>query len=117
MKCVCLLPAPQLLWMVKAASLKPGRSPLPAHSPRRPRPAGNVEVPPELAQELLEASDQYMLEVLKRLCEQTISKQLAPDNVLAVRGQRGRGRLRDGRPCLALSGCWPAVPRRLTAAV
>jgi hypothetical protein len=43
-----------------------------------------VDVPPELAQELLEASDQYMLDTLKHLCEQTITDQLAPDNVSAA---------------------------------
>ena len=43
--------------------------------------AKTVEVPPELAQELLEASDQYLLDSLKRLCEATIAAQLAPDNV------------------------------------
>lgn len=42
---------------------------------------GNVDVPPELAQELLEAADQYMLDTLKRLCEAAIAAQLAPDNV------------------------------------
>lgn len=53
---------------------------LPAPNPG----AGKVEVPPELAQELLEASDQYMLDTLKHLCEQTITDQLAPDNVSAA---------------------------------
>lgn len=38
----------------------------------------------ELAQELLEAADQYMLETLKRLCEMKIVEELAPDNVSAV---------------------------------
>lgn len=42
---------------------------------------GTVEVKPELAQELLEAADQYLLDPLKRLCEATIAGQLAPDNV------------------------------------
>lgn len=45
---------------------------------------GNVKVAPELAQELLQVSDQYMIETLKRLCEQAIAEQLAPDNVSAV---------------------------------
>ncbi|KAL4437552.1 hypothetical protein ABPG77_003533 [Micractinium sp. CCAP 211/92] len=45
---------------------------------------GKVEVPPELAQELLEVADQYMLEPLKHLCESTITDQLAPDNVSAA---------------------------------
>lgn len=45
---------------------------------------GSVKVPTELAQELLEASDQYMLETLKRLCERAIGEQLSPDNVSAA---------------------------------
>jgi len=45
---------------------------------------GTVEVPPELAQELLEAADQYLLDSLKRLCEGAIAAQLAPDNVAAA---------------------------------
>lgn len=45
---------------------------------------GEVEVPSELAQELLEVSDQYMLERLKGLCEAAITKELAPDNVSAA---------------------------------
>lgn len=60
----------------------------PAAAP--PPGAGSVEVPPELAQELLEASDQYMLETLKRLCEMKIKDELEPDNVSAV-GGRGAG--------------------------
>ena len=38
----------------------------------------------ELAQELLEVADQYMLDRLKHLCEQAITKELAPDNVSAA---------------------------------
>lgn len=45
---------------------------------------GSVAVPAELAQELLEAADQYMLETPKRLCEAAIAAQLAPDNVAAA---------------------------------
>lgn len=41
-------------------------------------------MPPELAQELLEVADQYMLDGLKRLCENAITEQLAPDNVSAA---------------------------------
>ena len=53
--------------------------------PPPPAPAaGKVEVPPELAQELLEVADQYMLEPLKHLCEAAITSQLAPDNVSAA---------------------------------
>lgn len=45
---------------------------------------GTVEVRPELAQELLEAADQYMLDGLKRLCEATIAGQLSAENVTAA---------------------------------
>ena len=37
-----------------------------------------------MAQELLEVSDQYMLDTLKRLCEQAITDQLSADNVSAA---------------------------------
>lgn len=39
--------------------------------------AGKVEVTPELAQELLQAADQYMLDGLKRLAEATIGAALS----------------------------------------
>ncbi|GAB4819192.1 hypothetical protein N2152v2_006238 [Parachlorella kessleri] len=42
---------------------------------------GHVDVTAELAQELLEAADQYMLDNLKRLCEIKIAEELQPDNV------------------------------------
>lgn len=45
---------------------------------------GKLDVQPELAQELLQVSDQYMLERLKHFCEAAITKQLATDNVAAV---------------------------------
>ena len=45
---------------------------------------GSVKVPPELAQELLEAADQYMLDTLKKLCEKVISDELTPENVGAA---------------------------------
>eukprot|EP00887_Chlorella_sp_A99_P002122 scaffold21.g2122.t1 len=45
---------------------------------------GTVEVPSDLAQELLEVADQYMLDRLKQLCEAAITKELAPDNVSAA---------------------------------
>lgn len=35
---------------------------------------GSVEVKPDMAQDLLRAADQYLLEQLKRLCEECISK-------------------------------------------
>jgi len=46
--------------------------------------SGSVEVPPEIAEELLKAADQYMLEGLKRLCEAAISSGLCTDNLAAV---------------------------------
>ena len=45
---------------------------------------GTVDVTPEMAQELLAASDQYMLDTLKRLCEATIAAQLTAENVSAA---------------------------------
>ena len=71
--------------------------------PPLPGCAGSVEVSPELAQELLEASDQYMLETLKRLCEMKIREELEPDNVSAV-GARGRSCARG--PHTERSGLW-----------
>ena len=45
---------------------------------------GEVEVPPDMAQELLAAADQYMLGTLKRLCEAAIAGQLTAENVSAA---------------------------------
>lgn len=45
---------------------------------------GKVEVTPDIAQELLRAADQYLLEGLKRLCEAAIGDGLCLDNLLAV---------------------------------
>lgn len=45
---------------------------------------GTLDVPPELAQELLEAADQYMLDDLKRLCEKALAAQLSPETVAAA---------------------------------
>uniref|UniRef100_A0A452Z240 BTB domain-containing protein n=1 Tax=Aegilops tauschii subsp. strangulata TaxID=200361 RepID=A0A452Z240_AEGTS len=42
---------------------------------------GSVEVTNELAQDLLRAADQYLLEGLKRLCEYTIAQDVNLDNV------------------------------------
>lgn len=42
---------------------------------------GTVDVLPEMAQELLAAADQYMLDTLKRLCEAAIAEQLTAENV------------------------------------
>lgn len=43
--------------------------------------AGDVNVTPDIAEELLKAADQYMLEGLKRLCETSISGGLSVDNI------------------------------------
>ncbi|CAI5474547.1 unnamed protein product [Closterium sp. Yama58-4] len=45
---------------------------------------GAVEVRPEMAQDLLRAADQYLLETLKRLCEHAIAKDLTVENVANV---------------------------------
>ena len=45
---------------------------------------GSVEVTPDIAEELLKAADQYMLEGLKRLCEAAISTGLCTDNLASV---------------------------------
>ncbi len=45
---------------------------------------GRVDVTPDIAQELLRAADQYLLEGLKRLCEAAIGEGLTADNLLAV---------------------------------
>ena len=46
--------------------------------------AGTVEVTADLAEELLQAADQYMLENLKRLCEIAIADTLTCENLGAV---------------------------------
>lgn len=43
-----------------------------------------MEVTPDIAEELLKAADQYMLEGLKRLCEAAISTGLCTDNLASV---------------------------------
>lgn len=48
----------------------------------RRRPAGSVEVAGEVAQELLQAADQYMLDGLKRLAEATIGGALTVASLL-----------------------------------
>ncbi|CAI6000458.1 unnamed protein product [Closterium sp. NIES-64] len=45
---------------------------------------GAVEVRPEMAQDLLRAADQYLLETLKRLCEHAIAQDLTVENVANV---------------------------------
>ncbi len=52
---------------------------------------GNVEVSPEIAPQLLQASDQYLLEGLKRLCEMRIAQvgcKLLCSIVLSIRRLR-----------------------------
>ena len=55
-----------------------------AHTRRAPARAGSVDVHACIAEELLQAADQYMLEGLKRLCEAAISSALAVDTLAAV---------------------------------
>lgn len=45
---------------------------------------GSVEVTTDIAQELLEVADQYMVDNLKKLCEDAISEQLSAENVSAA---------------------------------
>eukprot|EP00193_Tetraselmis_chui_P019389 CAMPEP_0177791712 /NCGR_PEP_ID=MMETSP0491_2-20121128/24096_1 /TAXON_ID=63592 /ORGANISM="Tetraselmis chuii, Strain PLY429" /LENGTH=698 /DNA_ID=CAMNT_0019313995 /DNA_START=331 /DNA_END=2423 /DNA_ORIENTATION=+ len=42
---------------------------------------GNVDVTPDIAEDLLRVADQYLLDGLKRLCENAISQGLAVDNL------------------------------------
>jgi hypothetical protein len=42
---------------------------------------GSVDVTLDIAQDLLRAADQYLLEALKRLCEYTIAQDISSDNV------------------------------------
>ncbi|KAG7996345.1 hypothetical protein I3843_01G154700 [Carya illinoinensis] len=45
---------------------------------------GSVEVTLDIAQDLLRAADQYLLEGLKRLCEYTIAQDISLDNVSSM---------------------------------
>jgi hypothetical protein len=45
---------------------------------------GTVDVTPDVAQDLLRAADQYLLEGLKRLCEYAIAQDLTVENVANV---------------------------------
>ena len=45
---------------------------------------GTVDVTPDLAQELLQAADLYMLDSLKKLCGAAIAEHLTPENVEAA---------------------------------
>ncbi|GMI71933.1 ARM repeat protein interacting with ABF2 [Hibiscus trionum] len=45
---------------------------------------GSVDVTLEIAQDLLRAADQYLLEGLKRLCEYTIAQDISLDNVSSM---------------------------------
>lgn len=50
----------------------------------QPCSAGSTEVTDDVAEDLLRAADQYMLDGLKHLCEETISKQLNNDNLSEI---------------------------------
>jgi hypothetical protein len=63
-------------------------------------PAGKVEVPGDVAEELLQAADQYMLEGLKRLCEVAIARTLSVDSLPAA--QEVRLPLHTSRYCNVL---------------
>ena len=43
--------------------------------------AGNTEVTSDIAEELLRAADQYMLDTVKHLCEESISQRLDMTNL------------------------------------
>mmetsp|Transcript_2401 Transcript_2401/g.6020 ORF Transcript_2401/g.6020 Transcript_2401/m.6020 type:complete len:725 (-) Transcript_2401:100-2274(-) len=45
---------------------------------------GTVEVTPDIAEDLLRVADQYLLDGLKRLCENAISQALAVDNLTDI---------------------------------
>lgn len=45
---------------------------------------GSVEVTTDIAQELLEVADRYMVDKLKKLCEDAIAEQLSAENVSAA---------------------------------
>ncbi|WJX14759.1 hypothetical protein P8452_04975 [Trifolium repens] len=45
---------------------------------------GSVDVTPDIAQDLLRAADQYLLEGLKRLCEYTIAQDILLENVSSM---------------------------------
>eukprot|EP01025_Chloroclados_australasicus_P029931 TRINITY_DN2991_c1_g3_i1.p1 TRINITY_DN2991_c1_g3~~TRINITY_DN2991_c1_g3_i1.p1 ORF type:complete len:783 (-),score=114.99 TRINITY_DN2991_c1_g3_i1:1875-4223(-) len=45
---------------------------------------GTVEVPQKIAQELLRASDYYILDGLKRLCENTLMEEITPETVADI---------------------------------
>ncbi|PNH10561.1 ARM REPEAT PROTEIN INTERACTING WITH ABF2 [Tetrabaena socialis] len=45
---------------------------------------GQLDVTPDIAFELLQASDQYLLEGLKRLCENAIAQSLTTDSVMST---------------------------------
>ncbi|XP_026449979.1 ARM REPEAT PROTEIN INTERACTING WITH ABF2-like [Papaver somniferum] len=45
---------------------------------------GSVNVPIDIAEDLLRAADQYLLESLKRLCENTIAQHISLDNVSSM---------------------------------
>lgn len=45
---------------------------------------GSIDIKPDIAQDLLRAADQYLLEGLKRLCEYTIAQDISLDNVSSM---------------------------------
>ncbi|XP_010666244.2 ARM REPEAT PROTEIN INTERACTING WITH ABF2 [Beta vulgaris subsp. vulgaris] len=45
---------------------------------------GSVDIKPDIAQDLLRAADQYLLEGLKRLCEYTIAQDVSLENVSSM---------------------------------
>jgi hypothetical protein len=52
--------------------------------------AGDVEVTADIAEELIQAADQYMLEGLKRLCETSISSAVSVENIQVVWVRSGK---------------------------
>ena len=45
---------------------------------------GTVVVEPEIARDLLQAADQYLLDGLKRLCEEAIAEELSHENIMHI---------------------------------
>ena len=45
---------------------------------------GHVEVQDDMAEELLRAADQYMLDGLKQLCEQALERKLRVDTLFSI---------------------------------
>ena len=64
---------------------------------------GNVDITPDIAQELLQAADQYLLEGLKRLCENAIAQDLTVSSPVSQRSIAARSILCSAPDCGALS--------------